>query len=328
MHFLHVPGQGPAPFPLLLSHGWPGSIWEFHKLIPLLTDPVAHGGAAEDAFTVVAPSLPGYTLSFREGQRRFGTPEIADAFVELMRDVLGYQRFAAQGGDWGAFISANMAFKYPQHLAGIHLNLLPLVRTPPPGDTDDVVAFRKELDNWVNEESGYLTIQGTRPQTLAYGLTDSPVGLAAWIVEKYRVWSDCGGDVERRFSKDELLTTIMLYWVDGLDRQLVLAVLRPPPSGLADTGRHANRGSHRVRVVPARHPAPAPRDGRANVQHPALDGVRAGRPLRGARGARSAGRGRARVLPPAAIRLRRSLPGNSPALVSGPNVRPGYAAAK
>ena len=132
-----------------------------------------------------------------------------------MRDVLGYQRFAAQGGDWGAFISANMAFKYPQHLAGIHLNLLPLVRTPPSGDTDDVVAFRKELDNWVNEESGYLTIQGTRPQTLAYGLNDSPVGLAAWIVEKYRVWSDCGGDVERRFSKDELLTTIMLYWVTG-----------------------------------------------------------------------------------------------------------------
>jgi microsomal epoxide hydrolase len=207
LHFLHVPGKGPNPLPLLLSHGWPGSIWEFHKLIPLLT---------EDGFTVVAPSLPGYTLSFTPGQRRFGAPEMGDAFLELMRDVLGYERFAAQGGDWGAFISGYMAFKYPEHLLGIHLNLLPLRRDPVVDDgSEEMRTWQAELDHWMREESGYGAIQGTKPQTLAYALTDSPVGLAAWVVEKYRTWSDCDGDVETRFSKDELLTTIMLYWTSG-----------------------------------------------------------------------------------------------------------------
>lgn len=218
VHFVHVPGNGPNPMPLLLSHGWPGSIWEFHKLIPLLTDPLQHGGDPNDAFTVIAPSLPGYTLSFMPGQRRFSTPEMADAFAELMHDVLGYQKFSAQGGDWGAHITAYLGYKYPDRLHGIHLNLLPLRRDPVPAselNSPEMQAWQAELDNWVREESGYGAIQGTRPQTLAYGLTDSPVGLAAWIVEKYRVWSDCGGDVERRFSKDDLLTTIMLYWTTG-----------------------------------------------------------------------------------------------------------------
>ena len=218
VHFWHVPGQGPDPLPLLLSHGWPGSVWEFHKVIPLLTDPGAHGGDPRDAFTVVAPSLPGYTLSFTPGQPRFGAPAIADAFVELMRDVLGYQRFAAQGGDWGAFISAYLGLTQPEHVVGIHLNLIPLRREPLPASVVDdpaLQAYRAELDNWLREETGYSTIQATRPQTLAYGLTDSPVGLAAWIVEKFRRWSDCHGDVESRFSKDDLLTNIMLYWVTG-----------------------------------------------------------------------------------------------------------------
>ena len=219
LHFLHVPGQGPRPLPLLLSHGWPGSVWEFHKIIPMLTDPARHGGHAADAFTVVAPSLPGYTLSFRPGQPRFGVPDIARAFVELMHDVLGYQRFAAQGGDWGAFISAYLGFTEPEHVVGIHLNLMPLRREPAPaqagGDDAELVAYRAELDHWLREETGYSTIQATKPQTLAYALTDSPVGLAAWIVEKFRTWSDCDGDIERSFSKDDLLTNIMLYWVTG-----------------------------------------------------------------------------------------------------------------
>src|SRR5262249_3083379 len=213
LHFLHVAGHAPRPLPLLLSHGWPGSIVEFQKLIPLLTDPAAHGGDAPDAFTIVAPSLPGFTLSFAPGQKPYGLLAIADVFAELMVDVLGYQRFGAQGGDFGAFISTALGLNHANHVVGMHLNLLPLRRDgpPPAGDSPELVAWRAELDHWLREESGYSTIQGTKPQTLAFGLTDSPVGLAAWIIEKFRAWSDCGGDVESRFTRDELLTNIMLY---------------------------------------------------------------------------------------------------------------------
>ena len=217
LHFVHEPGVGPAPLPLLLSHGWPGSIVEFERVIPMLTDPARFGADPADAFTVVAPSLPGYTLSFRPGQPRFGLVEIADLFAVLMTDVLGYRRFAAQGGDWGAFITSYLGAAYPDRLAGIHVNLLAVRRdqSPPASPTDEEKAYLEELAHWMREETGYLQIQGTKPQTLAYGLTDSPVGLAAWIVEKFRTWSDCGGEVERRFSKDLLLTNVMLYWVTG-----------------------------------------------------------------------------------------------------------------
>jgi microsomal epoxide hydrolase len=218
VHFLHVPGVGPRPMPLLLSHGWPGSTWEFYKIIPMLTDPARFGGDPADAFTVVAPSLPGYTLSFQPGQPRFGIGEIGQAFVELMRDVLGYDRFLAQGGDWGAFISAHIGMTEPGSTLGVHLNLIPMRREPvaaSDAQTPEMEAFRQELDHWLREETGYSAIQGSKPQTLAFGLTDSPVGLAAWIVEKFRTWSDNGGDIERSFSKDELLTNIMLYWVTG-----------------------------------------------------------------------------------------------------------------
>jgi pimeloyl-ACP methyl ester carboxylesterase len=217
LHFVHEPGMGPAPLPLLLSHGWPGSIVEFERVIPMLTDPARFGADPADAFTVVAPSLPGYTLSFRPGQPRFGLVEIADLFAVLMTDVLGYRRFAAQGGDWGAFITSYLGAAYPDRLAGIHVNLLAVRRdqSPPAAPTDEETAYLEELGHWMREETGYLQIQGTKPQTLAYGLTDSPVGLAAWIVEKFRTWSDCGGEVERRFSKDLLLTNVMLYWITG-----------------------------------------------------------------------------------------------------------------
>jgi len=223
LHFIHVEGRGheegrgPAPLPLLLSHGWPGSIWEFHKIIPMLTDPARFGGDPRDAFTVVAPSLPGYGFSFAPGQPRFGVTEIADAFATLMTDVLGYRRFAAQGGDWGGFITSRLGIAYPERLAGIHVNLLSLRRDlPRPKDpTPEERTYLDDLGAWLREETGYQWIQGTKPQTLAFGLTDSPAGLAAWIVEKFRAWSDCGGDVERRFTKDELLTNITLYWVTG-----------------------------------------------------------------------------------------------------------------
>jgi microsomal epoxide hydrolase len=214
LHFIHEPGVGPRPLPLLLSHGWPGSVWEFHKILPRLTDPGRFGGDPADAFTVVAPSLPGYGFSFRPHQPRFGVVEIADAFAALMTDVLGYRRFGAQGGDWGAFITARLGHAYPDRLVGIHMNLLTLRRDikPPERPTAEEQRYLHDLGQWLREETGYQWIQGTKPQTLAYALTDSPVGLAAWIVEKFRAWSDCGGDVERRFTKDELLTNVSIYW--------------------------------------------------------------------------------------------------------------------
>jgi microsomal epoxide hydrolase len=217
LHFIHAPGVGTRPLPLLLSHGWPGSVWEFHRIIPLLTDPGAHGGDPDDAFTVVAPSLPGYGFSFRAGQPRFNIARMADAFASLMTDVLGYRRFAAQGGDWGAFITSRLGLSYPDRLAGIHVTLLGVRRdlAAPDHPTPEEQTYLEQLRHWEREETGYQWIQGTKPQTLAYGLTDSPVGLAAWIVEKFRTWSDCGGDVERRFSKDVLLTNVMLYWITG-----------------------------------------------------------------------------------------------------------------
>lgn len=217
LHFLHVPGNGPDPHPLLLSHGWPGSIFEFLELIPRLTDPERFGGDPADAFTVVAPSLPGYGLSFTPGQPRFGVEAIADCFAGLMCEVLGYQRFGAQGGDWGSFVTARLGYAYPERLSGIHLNLMPIRRDPQmlSNPTPEESRFLEELQLWLKEETGYQWIQGTRPQTLAFALTDSPAGLAAWIVEKFRAWSDCGGDIEAVFSRDHLLANISLYWFTG-----------------------------------------------------------------------------------------------------------------
>jgi pimeloyl-ACP methyl ester carboxylesterase len=207
LHFIHEPGRGPNPMPLILSHGWPGSVWEFHKLIPLLTE----------HFTVVAPSLPGYTLSFQPGQERFGVEEIADTFAELMTDVLGYKKFGAQGGDWGSFITSVLALKYPERLTGIHLNLLPLRRDPSmiQNPTPEEAKYLAQLTHFLKEETGYQWIQGTKPTTLAFGLTDSPAGLAAWIVEKFRTWTDNDGTIESAISRDDMLTNISLYWFTG-----------------------------------------------------------------------------------------------------------------
>lgn len=214
LHFIHEPGVGPRPRPLLLSHGWPGSVWEFYKLIPLLTDPARYGGDPADAFTVVAPSLPGYAFSFRPGQPRFGTTAIAELFAALMTEVLGYRRFGAHGGDWGALITARLGHAFADRLVGIHVTNAFLRPAGRPASAEEQV-YLEQARQWMREDGGYMAIQSTRPQTLAYGLTDSPAGLAAWIVEKFRAWSDCDGDVERRFTADELLTNVMLYWVTG-----------------------------------------------------------------------------------------------------------------
>ena len=206
LHFIHAPGRCADPRPLLLSHGWPGSVFEFHKLLPLLTE----------RFTVVAPSLPGYGLSFRPGQRRFGVVEIAELFHELMTGVLGYERYAVQGGDWGAFVASVLGLEHPGHVLGAHLNLLAVRRDPKaPAQSPEEAAYLAELGHFLKEETGYQWIQGTRPQTLAYGLADSPAGLAAWIVEKFQRWTDCAGHPENAVSRDEMLANISLYWFTG-----------------------------------------------------------------------------------------------------------------
>jgi microsomal epoxide hydrolase len=217
LHFIHEKGRGPDPMPLLLSHGWPGSIVEFHSLLPMLTDPARFGGDPADSFTVVAPSLPGYTLSFAPGQPRFGIVEIADNLQALMTDVLGYRRFGAQGGDWGAFISSRMGYRYPAEVIGIHVNLLAVRRDTnvAANATPEEKAFAVELAGWLKEETGYQWIQGTRPTTLSFGLTDSPVGLAAWIAEKFYRWTDNDGTIESVIDRDKMLANIMLYWATG-----------------------------------------------------------------------------------------------------------------
>ena len=205
IHFLHVVGRGANPKPLLLSHGWPGSVLEFMKLIPLL---VAEG------FSLVVPSLPGYTLSFEPRQPRQALAQIGAIFDTLMRERLGYKRYGAQGGDWGSFVTAWLGANRAEHLTGIHLNLMPLKRdaamfnNPSPAER----RYVDEMQAWLKEETGYQAIQGTRPQTLAFALTDSPVGLAAWIVEKYRAWTDNDGDPRHALTPDEMLGNISLYW--------------------------------------------------------------------------------------------------------------------
>ena len=216
VHFLHVPGKGPAPMPLLLMHGWPGSVYEFLDIIPRLTDPAAFGGDPADSFTVVAPSLPGYGLSFRPGQKRFVVSDIAECLADLMV-ALGYKRFAAQGGDWGAFTASCMGVFHPDKLIGIHLNLLglrpdlPMPAHPTPEERQ----YFQEIAVWLKEETGYQSIQGTKPQTLAFALTDSPAGLAAWIAEKFHTWSDNDGTIESAIARDRLLANISLYWFTG-----------------------------------------------------------------------------------------------------------------
>jgi len=216
LHFIHQPGVGPNPLPLLISHGWPGSIVEFTKIIGPLTDPVRYGGDPADAFDVVAPSLPGYGFSDHARGPGMHPGAIADLFAGLMQQ-LGYQRFGAQGGDWGAMISTCLGRQYPARLIGVHLNMVlafpPDEANPTAGLSEREMVALMEMERFKQEETGYQSIQGTKPQTLGYALNDSPAGLAAWIVEKFRTWTDCHGDLESRISKDELLTNITLYWV-------------------------------------------------------------------------------------------------------------------
>lgn len=216
IHFIHQRGKGPNPIPLIITHGWPSSFFELLKIIPLLTDPAGHGGAAEDSFDVVVPSMPGYGFSSETSRRGMSVFKVADLWPKLMTKGLGYQRFGAQGGDWGAAVTTHLGFTYPDQVIGIHLTSVnrPLPYLGPGSRplSKEEQNYLDEREHWQQAEGGYAHIQGTKPQTLSYGLNDSPVGLAAWIVEKFRTWSDCDGDVERSFTKDELLTNITIYW--------------------------------------------------------------------------------------------------------------------
>ena len=215
LHFVHERGEGPNPMPLLLTHGWPDSFFRFHKVIPMLTDPASYGGDPADSFDVIVPSVPGYGFSDRPTSKGFASERTANLFANLMSEELGYGRFAAHGGDIGSGVTEKLAYAHADSLVGIHLTDVPYwhLFTISQEDLSDVEQeYLRAGQRWQMEEGAYALIQGTKPQTPAYGLNDSPAGLAAWIVEKFRSWSDCDGDVEKRFTKDELLTNIMIYW--------------------------------------------------------------------------------------------------------------------
>lgn len=214
IHFIHVKSPVADATPLVLTHGWPGSVVEFQKVIAPLSDPVAHGGKAEDAFHVVCPSLPGYGFSQKPAKTGWGVGRIADAWDELMKR-LGYGRYIAQGGDWGSMVTSCIGSQHPESCLGIHLNMA--IAPPTEASMKDLSELEQKalagMDHYGKWDSGYSKQQSTRPQTLGYGLVDSPVGQAAWILEKFWSWTDCNGHPENALTRDELLDNVMLYWL-------------------------------------------------------------------------------------------------------------------
>ena len=217
VHFILERGSGPAPMPLVITHGWPGSVVEFLDIIEKLAHPERFGGDARDAFTVVAPSLPGYGFS-DPPDAPIGPRDIAPIWSRLMVDVLGCERYVAQGGDWGSMVTSWLALDHPRNLAAIHLNMIgfrPFIGDGDPPMTGEERAWVKAAQLRREGETAYQQIQGTKPQTLAYALTDSPAGLAAWILEKFHGWTIPGQDAPPPFDLDHLLTNVMLYWIGG-----------------------------------------------------------------------------------------------------------------
>jgi pimeloyl-ACP methyl ester carboxylesterase len=215
IHCIHVPGRGPDPLPLVATHGWPSSFYELHKVIGRLADPAAHGGDPRDAFDVVVPSLPGYGFSDAPKESGVGAATVADLWVELMA-ALGYERFGSHGGDWGSAVTTALGARHPDRMIGLHLTMV-----APPIEPASLTAEQRrwweELQRYRDREWGYVHLQRTKPQTPAFALTDSPVGLAAWIFEKWWRWSDCADehgrrDLLRSYTRDELLTNVSIYW--------------------------------------------------------------------------------------------------------------------
>ncbi len=212
IHFIHEKGSGTNPKPLLLSHGWPGSIIEFLNIIEKLAHPEKFGGKEEDAFDVIVPSLPGYGFSGRPANP-IGPRKMSSIFNSLMTNVLGYKKYIAQGGDFGGTIATWLAYDFPNNMLGIHINIL-IVRHPDGPQTKEEKEWQERFKKEQRIEDGYRTQQATKPQTLSYAMMDSPVGVAAWIIEKMRGWSDIkNGDIESVYSKDILLSNIMIYLV-------------------------------------------------------------------------------------------------------------------
>ena len=220
VHFIHQRSPNEDATPLLLVHGWPGSFTEFTNLIGPLTDPASHGGDPEEAFHLVVPSIPGFGFSGKPTERGYNPERMADVLAGLM-ERLGYERYGVQGGDWGGIIGRIVAGNYADHVIGFHTNFLtggppPDMENPEEGiPVEELELSAAKSAAFATEQSGYFSIQGTKPQTVGYGLNDSPAGLAAWIVEKFHAWSDHGGDVENPISRDQMLTNITVYWVTG-----------------------------------------------------------------------------------------------------------------
>ena len=216
VHYLHVRSPEANALPLIITHGWPGSIVEFLDIIGPLSDPRAHGGAAIDAFDVVCPSIPGYGFSGPTSDRGWDVRRVAAAFAELMAR-LGYSTYGAQGGDWGASISRALGLLDAPHVAGVHLNMLTSGASSDPADLEQLTPVERErlgdITRYMDDMSGYAKLQQTRPQTLAYGLADSPAFQLAWIAEKFREWTDCDGDPETAIARDVLITNTTVYWV-------------------------------------------------------------------------------------------------------------------
>lgn len=214
IHFVHARSPEPSATPLLLVHGWPGSVLEFLKVLRPLTDPEAYGGSTADAFHVVCPSIPGYGWSGPTRERGWDPTRTAAAFTQLMHG-LGYARFGVQGGDWGSTIAVQLASDFPDRLVGMHLNFV-ISAGPQPEDgepTAEEAEILAKAKAYSPAEEGYVAIQSTKPQTIAYALNDSPAGLASWIVEKFRTWTDCNGDVESVLTRDEILAGVTAYWL-------------------------------------------------------------------------------------------------------------------
>jgi pimeloyl-ACP methyl ester carboxylesterase len=214
IHFAHVRSPEPAALPLVLTHGWPGSWLEFAEVIGPLSDPAAHGGDPADAFHVVCPSLPGFGWSGKPASPGWGTRRVAQAWATLM-DRLGYRRYGAQGGDWGSMVTTLLGATDPDHVAGVHLNMV--IAGPGPDDgemTDEEREAVAAFERYMAEEAGYSLEQSTRPQTVGYGLVDSPVGQMTWIIEKFWAWTDTDGDPVGALGADRLLDNVMVYWLN------------------------------------------------------------------------------------------------------------------
>ena len=218
IHFVHERSLHEGATPLLIQHGWPGSFFEFHKIVEMLTRPERHGGDPGDAFHVVAPSLPGYAFSEAPREPGMHPGAVGEVMHELMRDVLGYERYAVQGGDWGAVVASAIAHRHPESVVGLHLNMQGYRAKTGGGarslDEEEKAWLAKAREVFA-EHMAYFAIQGTRPTSLGYGLTDSPAGLLGWFLEKFTAWTDCDGDLENAVTRDEFLTNLMLYWVTG-----------------------------------------------------------------------------------------------------------------